>query len=98
MAKRAAQQTPEVRLDHVTIARTEGRQRFVSTAARIPAEPLTRTQREALGEEAYDEYNRRCREWHADLGPIKTPQLAALYDDFPGLGMSDLRCDPAHRR
>src|SRR4051812_40857869 len=98
MAKRAAQQTPEVRLDHVTIARREGWQRFVSTAVHIPAEPLTRTQREALGEEAYDGYNRQRRRWHTDLGPIKTPQLAALHEDFPGLGMPDLRCDPAHRR
>jgi len=98
MTERAAQQEPEVRLDHVTLARREGWQGFVNTATRIPLEPLTGTQREALGEEAYDEDNRQRREWHADLGPIKTPQLAALPEDFPGLGMPDLRCDPAHRR
>jgi len=51
-----------------------------------------------LSEEAFDEYNRQRRGWHANLGPIKTAQLAALREDFPGRGMQDLRCGPAHRR
>jgi hypothetical protein len=97
MAKRAAQQQPQVRLDNLTLAKKEGWQRFVSTAARIRPEPLTRMQRAALSEEAFDEYNRQRREWHAKLGPIKTRQLAALHEDFPGLGKPDLCCDPAHR-
>ena len=29
-------------------------------------------------EEAFEDYNRQRREWHANLGPIKTPQLAEL--------------------
>ena len=85
-------------MDNLTLASKEGWQRFVNTAARIRAEPLTRTQLEALSEEAFDEYNRQRREWHANLGPIKTAQLAALREDFPGRGMQDLRCGPAHRR
>jgi hypothetical protein len=63
-----------------------------------PIDPLTRTQLEVLSEEAFDEYNRQRRGWHANLGPIKTAQLAALREDFPGRGMQDLRCGPAHRR
>jgi hypothetical protein len=98
MAEPVVIQEPEVRLDNLTLARKEVWQRFVTTAARIPPEPLTRTQREALSEEAFDEYNRQRREWHANLGPIKTPQLAARHEDFPGLGQPDLRCDPAHWR
>jgi hypothetical protein len=35
-----------------------------------------------LGERAYADYNRQRREWHANLGPIKTPQLAALHEDL----------------
>jgi hypothetical protein len=82
MAKKAAQQGPDVRLDNLTLARREGWQRFVNTAARVPPEPLSRTQLEALSEEAYDDYNRQRREWHANLGPINTPQLAAVHEDL----------------
>jgi hypothetical protein len=82
MAKRVTQQEPKVRLDNLTLARKEGWQRFVNTPARIPPESLTRTQLEALSEKAFDDYNRQRREWHANLGPIKTPQLAALHEDL----------------
>lgn len=82
-AKRnAAQQESEARLDNLTLARKEGWQRFVNTPARIPPEPLTRKELERLGEDAFDDYNRQRREWHANLGPIKTPQLASLHEDL----------------
>jgi hypothetical protein len=80
--KKATQHATEVRLDNLTLARKEGWQRFVNTPARIPPEPLTRKELEALSEEAYDDYNRQRREWHANLGPIKTPQLEALHEDL----------------
>lgn len=96
--KKAAQQDTEVRLDNLTLARTEGWQRFVNTPARIPPEPLTRTESEAIGGKAFDDYNRQRREWHANLGSIETAQLAALREDFPGLGKAGIRCGPAHRR
>ena len=70
------------RLDNLTLARKEGWRRFVNTPARIPPEPLTRAEIDALREEAVEDYNRRRREWHANLGPIKTPQLAALHEDL----------------
>ena len=97
MARRTTKHEPEVRLGNLTLARKQGRQRFVNTAARIPPEPLTRRELEALGEEAFDDDNRQRREWHADLGPIKTAQLVALHEDFSGRGKADLRCGPAHR-
>ncbi|BBY23672.1 hypothetical protein MSTO_38770 [Mycobacterium stomatepiae] len=71
-----------MRLDNLTLARKEGWQRFVNTAPRIPPEPLNRPQLEALPGAAFDDYNRQRREWHANLGPIKTPQLAALHEDL----------------
>ena len=80
--KNQAQHQTESRLDNLTLARKEGWQRFVNTAARIPPEFLTRKELEELSEEAYDDYNRQRREWHANLGPIKTPQLAALHEDL----------------
>lgn len=80
--KNSAQGMTESRLDNLTLARKEGWQRFVNTAARIPPEPLVRKELEELSEEAFDDYNRQRREWHANLGPIKTPQLAALHEDL----------------
>lgn len=92
--KKAAQQDTEVRLDNLTLAGKEGWQRFVNTPARIPPEPLTRTELEALGGKAFDDYNRQRREWHANLGSIKTPQLAALLKGFPGLGKAGIAATP----
>jgi hypothetical protein len=78
----AGEAAGSARLDNLTLARKEGWQRFVNAPARIPPEPLTRAELDALGEEAVEDYNRRRREWHANLGPIKTPQLAALHEDL----------------
>ena len=79
------------RLDNLTLARKEGWQRFVNTPARIPPEPLTRGDFEALGENAYEDYNRQRREWHANLGPIKTPQMADLHEDLWDIVDSNLQ-------
>ena len=78
----AGDDASRVRLDNLTLARKEGWRRFVNSPARIAPEPLTRAELGALGEEAVEDYNRRRREWHANLGPIKTPQLAALHEDL----------------
>ena len=72
----------EARLDNLTLSRKEGWLRFVNTPARITPEALTRNELEQLGEEAFDDYNRQRREWHANLGPINTPQMAALHEDL----------------
>ncbi len=78
----AGDDASRVRLDNLTLARKEGWRRFVNSPARIAPEPLTQAELGALGEEAVEDYNRRRREWHANLGPIKTPQLAALHEDL----------------
>jgi len=70
------------RLDNLTLAHKEGWQRFVEAPARVQPDALDRTQLRALGENARAEYDRRRRVWHANLGPIKTPQLAALHEDL----------------
>jgi hypothetical protein len=69
-------------LDNLTLARKEGWRRFVEAPARAQPEALDPTQLHALGEKARAEYERRRRVWHANLGPIKTPQLAALHEDL----------------
>ncbi|WP_457135607.1 ATP-binding protein [Mycobacteroides abscessus] len=82
---------PAVRLDNLTLARKEGWQRFVNTAARLPPEPLNRRELEQLTQEAVDDYNRQRREWHANLGPIRTPQLASLHEDLWDIVDSNLQ-------
>ena len=79
-ARRAARPRSPLGQPH---ARAQGRLAAVRRCrARIPPESLTRTQLDALGERAVEDYNRQRREWHANLGPIKTPQLAALHEDL----------------
>ena len=60
--------------------------RLAARSSKRPPRPArrcsTRTQLHALGEKARAEYDRRRRDWHANLGPIKTPQLAELHEDL----------------
>ncbi len=72
----------QARLDNLTLARKEGWKKFVDTPARRAPEQLTRKQIRALGEGVRFEYERARRIWHANLGPIKTPQLAELHEDL----------------
>jgi hypothetical protein len=69
-------------LDNLTLARKEGWRSFVEAPARSQPEPLITKDLRSLGEEAVADYNQRRRVWHANLGPIKTPQLAALHEDL----------------
>lgn len=69
-------------LDNLTLARKEGWRALVQAPARQQPEALSRAQVRALGEDASAAYNRQRRVWHANLGPIKTPQLAELHEDL----------------
>ncbi|MEW9533649.1 ATP-binding protein [Microbispora sp. NPDC049125] len=69
-------------LDNLTLARKEGWQRFVETPRRSQPEQLTAAQLRALSSAAKSDYDQRRRIWHANLGPIKTPQLAELHEDL----------------
>ncbi len=71
-----------IRLDNMTLARKEGWNTFVNAAPRARPEPLTAQQLHALGDAARAAYDQARRKWHANLGPIKTPQLAALHEDL----------------
>src|ERR1017187_5271447 len=81
-AQPASSSDGPVRLDNLTLARKEGWQQFVDAPAREQPEILTREKIRALSEDAREEYNQRRRVWHANLGPLKTPQLAALHEDL----------------
>ncbi|MBB4854031.1 hypothetical protein HNP40_001411 [Mycobacteroides chelonae] len=70
------------RLDNLTLARKEGWRHMVERPDRMQPERLTRKQLDALSEDAREEYELHRRQWHANLGPIKTPQLSALHQDL----------------
>jgi hypothetical protein len=70
------------KLDPLTLSRKEGFQRMAEAARRPKPEQLSRRQVRQLGEAALDEYNRVRRKWHANLGPLRTPQMKALHEDL----------------
>ncbi|MFC7219405.1 AAA family ATPase [Streptomyces polyrhachis] len=70
------------RLDHLTLSRKEGFGRLADAPPRPRPEPLSRRQLKSLGEEALAEYNRGRRKWHANLGPLVTPQMEELHEDL----------------
>lgn len=72
----------DARLDNLSLARKEGWRAFVEAPARLQPEPMTMKEIRGLGDDALADYNRRRRVWHANLGPIKTPQLAELHEDL----------------
>ncbi|MEV0774635.1 ATP-binding protein [Streptomyces sp. NPDC050433] len=52
---------------------------------------LTRRRLNALGEGPRAEYDLLRREWHANIGPLKTPQLASLHEDLWDIVDSNLQ-------
>ncbi|MEU2797777.1 AAA family ATPase [Streptomyces sp. NPDC007117] len=70
------------RLDHLTLSRKEGFARLADAPRRIRPDLLPHRQLKKLGEEALAEYNRARRKWHANLGPLGTPQMKALHEDL----------------
>jgi hypothetical protein len=69
-------------LDNLTLSRKEGWRAYVEAPKRIRPETLSRAQIRRLSEPAADIYNQRRGDWHNNIGPLKTPQLAALHEDL----------------
>ncbi len=80
--KAAASARPPEQLDNLTLSRKEGWREFVTAVPRVQPEVLTRRALNKLSEQAREDYDARRRKWHANIGPIKTPQLAALHDEL----------------
>jgi hypothetical protein len=70
------------RLDNLTLAHKEGWQQFVYAPARPQPKYRTHKQIRELSEDEREKYNQERRLWHANLGPLKTPQLLALHEDL----------------
>lgn len=69
-------------LDNLTLSRKEGWRAYVEAPKRVRPETLSRAQIRHLSDAAADTYNQRRGDWHNNLGPLKTPQLAALHEDL----------------
>ncbi|ASW84898.1 AAA domain protein [Mycobacterium intracellulare 1956] len=69
-------------LDNLTLSRKEGWRAYVEAPKRIRPETLSRGQIRRLSEPAADIYNQRRADWHNNIGPLRTPQLAALHEDL----------------
>lgn len=69
-------------LDNLTLSRKEGWRDATQAPKRTAPEHLTRRQIRSLSDAAADIYKQRREDWHNNLGPLKTPQLAALHEDL----------------
>jgi len=72
----------ELDLSNLSLSHKEDLVLFAETPPRVQPEQLTRSQLEALSEAARADRNRRLRVWHANLGPLNTPQLHELHEDM----------------
>ncbi|MFD3308609.1 AAA family ATPase [Streptomyces sp. NPDC058656] len=66
------------KLDNLTLSRKEGFRILAEAPPRPKPDLLTLKQLAALGETARAAYEKQRSVWHANLGPIKTPQLEAV--------------------
>ncbi|WP_194908742.1 AAA family ATPase [Catenulispora rubra] len=58
-----------------SLSRKSGWRRYVDDPPRPRPEKLNREQLAVLGEDALDEYNESRKDWHANFGIMRTPQL-----------------------
>lgn len=80
MSTKVATRQRNSNLDNLTLARKEGWRDYVQAPARVRPELLTKRQIRRLSEPAADMYSRRRADWHNNLGPFKTPMLAAVHE------------------
>ncbi|MEU3184912.1 ATP-binding protein [Streptomyces sp. NPDC006923] len=69
-------------LGNLALSRKEDFKEFANAPRREQPRLLTRAELKALTSEARAVYDRLRREWHANLGPIRTQQLADLHEDL----------------
>ncbi|MER6205974.1 TniB family NTP-binding protein [Streptomyces sp. NPDC001642] len=71
-----------VDLGNLALSRKEDFQTFVDAPRRPHPERLNRSELKLLDQRARSAYDVARRQWHANLGPIRTPQLTALHADL----------------
>jgi hypothetical protein len=65
-----------------TLSTRQGWNEYVSGPARQRPDALTSPQFRALPEAARDEHEERRSVWHANLGPLRTPQMRAVHEQL----------------
>ena len=78
----ASREVSSSSLDNLTLSRKEGWRDYTEAPKRTAPELLSKAQIRRLNEAAADIYKQRRDDWHNNLGPLKTPQLAALHEDL----------------
>lgn len=76
---------------NLALSRKEDFQAFADAPRRIQPGTFNRSEMGALDTAARSAYDRARREWHANLGPIRTPQLASLHEDLWDIVDSNLQ-------
>jgi hypothetical protein len=69
-------------LDDALPSRKEGWILLAESGPRATPKRLSRAALDALSPEAKAAHDRARRVWHANIGPLRTPQMAALHDDL----------------
>lgn len=69
-------------LDNLTLSRKEGWRDYTHASRRMQPDLLSKKEIRRLSESAREEYKDLRDDWHDNLGPFKTPQLAALHEDL----------------
>ncbi|MFD8064214.1 AAA family ATPase [Streptomyces cyaneofuscatus] len=75
----------------LALSRKEDFKAFVEAPRRSRPEALDRNALRALTGPERSAYDRSRRQWHANLGPIRTPQLAHLHEDLWDIVDSNLQ-------
>jgi len=66
----------------MVLSRKEGWLEYVQAPPRTPPDRLDRHALARLGPAARGDYDLARRVWHANIGPLKTPQMAAVHEDL----------------
>ena len=65
-----------------SLSTRHGWEQFVTAPPRQRPDPLTRAQVRELPEAARAEYEEQRSVWHANLGPLRTPQMRAVHEQL----------------
>ncbi|MEU5547789.1 AAA family ATPase [Streptomyces sioyaensis] len=78
-------------LDDAVPSRKEGWITLAEAGPRPRPRALSRAERDELSEPEKDAYDLERRVWHANIGPLKTPQMTAIHEDLWDLIDSNLQ-------
>ncbi|MBX7133430.1 MAG: TniB family NTP-binding protein [Fimbriimonadaceae bacterium] len=78
-------------LQNISLGRKEDWAKVVHAEPRIQPDRLTIKQLEALAPAAKRDYDKRRRDWHANMGVLRTPQLRAIHENLSDIMDSNVQ-------